>query len=622
MVPDLPPVPPMADSAMGLDRTASNAGYSPVVSGDTGSAARAPQSPFLAVDSGLADQTEFAILLNRAIQNQEAGNLSDAELCFKAALDVGDRTLDASHPDLMMLLNDLTRLYLKQSEFASAEPLLLRLFELKRTKGENHPEVATVLASLATVRQALGRHESAEQLWRRVLDIRERTLAPNHFAIAIALEHLGDSCAARGKIREALSALEQALTIRERTLGVAHPSLRVVRDRIADLKLQASEDSLSAGADIDAELLPAPERYRLLSGGAAPAASVSRPSQAPTASVSVSKPAQVQAAPKSERVATLMIPRAQSLEKRASESASESDEGETVSALQAATVPYRDILDSIREEMEAPKPSIALRVRTAVASLVPSPAKKHVTAALVASALVLLLVGGAASSRSWGENGTSVAALAPSRNVSLPALGVVPSSKAAEPTVDSRPIVNEPAEKLPVARPHVDERPSTRKPVEKKPEAKTIAIPTLSNAISSRLDSLAAKAASAPTESGAAFAVPGAPAAIASRRTGFGDAQLAGAQRARLIGELPTPHVAQAVSEVQGEVVVRFTVGVDGRPVMSSLAVVKSPNQYLTAAVQKEIPTLRFEPARTGGSDPKAVTDVVEIAYKFSKGSH
>src|SRR5205814_4996200 len=99
-----------------------------------------------------------------------------------------------------------TRLYLKQSEYSSAEPLLLRLLDLKRSKGEDHPEVATVLASLASVRQALGMHESAEQLWRRVLDIRERTLAPNHFATASALEHLGGSCAARGKLEEVLLA--------------------------------------------------------------------------------------------------------------------------------------------------------------------------------------------------------------------------------------------------------------------------------------------------------------------------------------------------------------------------------------------------------------------------------
>src|SRR5439155_7669866 len=134
----------------------------------------------------------------------------------------------------------------------------------KRSKGEEHPEVATVLASLASVRRSLGRHESDEQLWRRVLDIRERTLAPNHFAIATALEHLGDACAARGNIAEALSAFQRAQTIRERTLGSAHSSLRTSRERIADLQLQASDNSLEPPTELPT--VSTPERYRLLSG--------------------------------------------------------------------------------------------------------------------------------------------------------------------------------------------------------------------------------------------------------------------------------------------------------------------------------------------------------------------
>jgi tetratricopeptide (TPR) repeat protein len=162
-------------------------------------------------------------------------------------LDLSERHLGEGHPDLVILLNDLSRLYLKQSAFEYAEPLLLRLLALKRSKGEDHPEVATVLASLASLRQSLGRYDSAEQLWRRVLEIRERTLAPNHFSLATTLEHLATTLAARGKTREGLQLYQRALSIRELTLGSDHPSLRASRERIADLQLQASEDSFAGG---------------------------------------------------------------------------------------------------------------------------------------------------------------------------------------------------------------------------------------------------------------------------------------------------------------------------------------------------------------------------------------
>lgn len=172
------------------------------------------------------------------------GQEPEAEQLLRRALEINERLLGMEHPDLVVLLNDLSRLYLKRGAHADAEPLLLRLHAIKLAKGEDHPEVATVLASLASVRQALGRYDSAEQLWRRVLEIRERTLAPHHFSIATALEHLGETCAARGKLNEALRHRVRALAMRELTLDPGHPSLRTARERIADLQLQASEEVL------------------------------------------------------------------------------------------------------------------------------------------------------------------------------------------------------------------------------------------------------------------------------------------------------------------------------------------------------------------------------------------
>jgi tetratricopeptide (TPR) repeat protein len=262
-----------------------------LATGDHIGAERGLRAAIQVVDGISDSQLELAAALNRlGFLKQEIGSHTEAEICFQRALEVGERALGSEHlglvpalkglgttrlvrgnpqaaepfltralaisqshlgedhPDLVLLLNDLTRLYLKQSAFAFAEPLLLRLLELKRPKGEDHPEVATVLASLAVVRQALGRHESAEQLWRRVLSIRERTLAPNHFGIATALEHLAETCTARGKLGEALGLYQRALTIREATLGREHTSLRVSRERIADLELQASEETFDSAS--------------------------------------------------------------------------------------------------------------------------------------------------------------------------------------------------------------------------------------------------------------------------------------------------------------------------------------------------------------------------------------
>src|ERR1700674_2311419 len=239
----------MADAATGFERGIETADYSPVAGGDRVTGDRIIRSPVPA-DARDGPHQDLSLLLRHGVLKLELGNDAEAEEFFREALEISDRTVGPDHPDMILLLNDLTRIYLKQSAYASAEPLLLRLLEMKRSKGEDHPEAATVMASLATVRQPLGRHDSAEQLWRRVLEIRERTLAPNHFAIATALEHFAESCSARGKIREALAAFQRAHTIRESTLGSDHSSLRTSRERIADLQLQASDGSLDPGGGI------------------------------------------------------------------------------------------------------------------------------------------------------------------------------------------------------------------------------------------------------------------------------------------------------------------------------------------------------------------------------------
>jgi len=166
------------------------------------------------------------------------GAFNDAAPLLTRALSISERNADAEQSDIAICLNDLARICLKQNAYGLAEPLLTRLVAIKQSKGEYHPEVATVLASLASVRQGLGHHESAEQLWRRVLDIRERTLAPNHFSVASALEHLAESCAARGKFEEALQLYQRAQTIRQLTLGNNHASVPAIELRICSSRLR------------------------------------------------------------------------------------------------------------------------------------------------------------------------------------------------------------------------------------------------------------------------------------------------------------------------------------------------------------------------------------------------
>lgn len=590
-----------------------------LASGDPANAERALHSRIQTIDGVDGRQLELAsALIKLAKLKQEIGKSEEAEPLLARALAISASELGDDHPDLLILLNDLTRLYLKRSAYASAEPLLLRLLAMKRSKGEDHPEVATVLASLAAVRQALGRHEAAEQLWRRVLDIRERSLAPNHFALATAFEHLAETCEARGKLGEALQLFRRAQTIRERTLGADHSSLRVSRERIADLQLQASEESLDP--DVSDALTAGPDRLRLRSA--------ERTDIAGSAPALETIPFMREAGP------ALVIERAPLTALSADEEIAlptRNDAGMSAAAQpRADVIAYGDVLLSMRDELEKPeeRETIWVRVGTIFASVGAHLRDRSAASIAGAVAMMFLLVALAAASNARdGLDQTTVAE-------ALPARESLPVTAASFPKVSTRQMVatSSPLSASPLAgstsTPRLttpslrttEERSSKAKPSEKKAELPRIAIPTVPAGMMGRVDSLA-RAVSAPVQALAeSFSAPLAANSTNEQRTSW-RAEVANLPTpAHVIGVLPTPRYPNELVEarVGGEVRVRFNVDKDGRPVMSTFSVVGSPNALLVAEVRKVIPDIRFEPARNGGTESSPVVSRVQIGFQFA----
>lgn len=643
----------MADSPAAYERGPDSQSLS-LATGGRASSDRAVPSTVPGPDIDGAGAEHASALLQMGAAKQESGAYLEAEDLFRRALEIGERALGAGNPalvpamtslasalimagrleeagplvqralsasengpaqlepDLAIVLNELARLCLKQSAHELAEPLLLRMFELKRAKGDDHPEVATVLASLATVRQALGRHESAEQLWRRVLEIRERTLAPNHFALATALEHLGEACAARGKTGEALQLLQRAQMIRELTLGSGHQSVRSCRDRIADLQLQA-EGSLDSEVPTPA---PMPERYRLLS---------------PDLSLVSASPVREPSAPTSRQGTARVIesnPRTRSIEREltlsaavaAAPAAAESAVSRPEASGPAAPFNYRDVIMSISQELEEDEEAAVATPRAAaiIASAVAA-VKQHQKETVIGVVGIALLITVASVSRAWSESSAPSAAsqaAEPARVNSAPLLPAATLSPSLAPAAANTPAV-EVAVPTPASRDREEQRPAAKKPADRAvSERAPIRIPKISATLAGNFDSvvIARTGILRSLEASPAEPLP----VTASGQPLFAREDVASVpQRAQLIGALPTPRYPAHLNNVEGEVRVRFQVDSLGRPVTSSISVVRSSNSLFTVATLKVIPELRFVPARTGGSPSIPVSDVVQIAFQF-----
>ncbi len=164
------------------------------------------------------------------------GALDEAEPLLLRAMTATSKRLETAQADLSVNINNLVRLYYKRGEYTRAEPLLLQLLATKRPLGAEHPDIAAVLVSLAKLRQSMGRPDDAERVWRRVLAVRDRTLAPNDPGILTALDGLAEACAAQGKAEQEYAVRERALRAREQVLGADHPTLAAARERIEDLR--------------------------------------------------------------------------------------------------------------------------------------------------------------------------------------------------------------------------------------------------------------------------------------------------------------------------------------------------------------------------------------------------
>ena len=593
-----------------------------------------------------------AALAQVARLEHELGQPRESERLLRDALDVGDRSGAGEDPSFVAALNEMSRLYIKQSNHARAEMILERLLKIARAKGEDHPEVATALAGIAVAKRGLGDDAAAEQRFRDALRIREKTLAPNNMAIVVTLEQLSETCAARDNLDEALALLQRALSTREAALGAEHATVKSLRSRIAHLEQRIdaareadAEEALPGKNDLvfiyeperPARRKPAPpprERMATPTYSAAVAlasliASTNRiaPPQAPVPSVESAAPAAPPpAAPPASAPPTSapLTPNRQTAPKgRPSIQTPVADMAIPVSA-RAAAQPWA------KPEVDRSRP---VRRRTSTprrAESAPTPTKSRTMLyALVAASIVALAGAGMTLRARAGVPSADVATTTesetrPAADVAISTPGTIrppqvltAASMVAVARADSvRVVSSAPAAPSAVAR-------SEKRAPEPAPEdvapplapvpdgLAAVAVPTIAAA---NLDSLVGASTKMGREN-----------YTDQITTSAGLVPSASSDDARvrppvLIGPAPLPRFPDELRSVrtEGEVVVRFRVDERGAVDVSSMKVVRSDHPLFTAAVRRTLPRFRFEPARTAAPESRPRAEWVDFRVEFT----
>ena len=162
--------------------------------------------------------------VNDSIVNE--GRFGQGEDYYERMIALDINTLGPHHPSVANDLNGLARFYIRQKDYARAEPILLRAYAIyKETYGLDNLLTINCGAAYALVEFRLGKLDKAEELYRTVLTHSQSALGAGDFQTARILNELAYLYFYQGKLEEASSLYKSALASTESAVGEHSPLL-------------------------------------------------------------------------------------------------------------------------------------------------------------------------------------------------------------------------------------------------------------------------------------------------------------------------------------------------------------------------------------------------------------
>ncbi len=132
------------------------------------------------------------------------------------------------------LLNEAGTYQYERALYSEAETMFRRALEIKeKSLGKDHPDVAMSLNNLAGLYHTQGKYAEAEPMYRRALEICEKSLGTDHPDVATSLNNLAELYRVQGKYDKTETMYRRALEIREKSLGTDHPDVAISLNNLA-----------------------------------------------------------------------------------------------------------------------------------------------------------------------------------------------------------------------------------------------------------------------------------------------------------------------------------------------------------------------------------------------------
>jgi tetratricopeptide (TPR) repeat protein len=149
------------------------------------------------------------------------------------------RVLGPEHPETLSTINNLAGIYRDEGKYELAEPLLVRVLEVRQhVLGQDHPDALITMNNLGLLYVYQGNYQRAEPLLAKALDVRRRTLGQEHPDTLISTNNLALMYAYEHMDEKAEQLYLQVLDLQRRVLAREHPRRLATMNDLAALYIR------------------------------------------------------------------------------------------------------------------------------------------------------------------------------------------------------------------------------------------------------------------------------------------------------------------------------------------------------------------------------------------------
>jgi serine/threonine protein kinase/Flp pilus assembly protein TadD len=200
------------------------------------------------IDSELDDRplTKARMLQTIGRVYQSLGLYEEAEQPKEEALAIRRRELGNEHPDVAHSLDSLASLAYERADYDSAEASSRESLSIYRQlHGEEHADIAGALSDLGVALSEKGELESTERVQREALEMARGLPDVDDKSLEIYVRRLAITLAERGEFEEVEPLYRESLELSRKVYGQEHPRVAMALDNLA-MFLNSSDDYVRA----------------------------------------------------------------------------------------------------------------------------------------------------------------------------------------------------------------------------------------------------------------------------------------------------------------------------------------------------------------------------------------